>query len=340
VGRVTGEKKTVLTSHGSQELGHGHPFSGSIKSFKISPLLQEMALYSGQHCVYEGASDLLSKCLQVEVSAKQIERLVHHYGPQVSEALDHFHSTRKRERRDWEATYVMMDGSMILTREDSWKEVKLARIFSHCGRVQASPGRNWIRDSWYVAHLGSLHPFLRELGNAVDKLADPVFINDGAPWIWAWIEQYYPDSVQILDFYHAAEYLWDFAKEHFREEAQRKGWVERQKKLLLKDQVGRVIRDIEQMKAIGKKGRQQKQRLLRYYQTHRKRMMYGTCRKDGLLIGSGPIESAHRTVIQERLKKSGQRWTVPGAQAIIPLRVAQKSGLWGIVEKTITNHAA
>ena len=57
-------------------------------------------------------------------------------------------------------------------------------------------------------------------------------------------------------------------------------------------------------------------------------MMYKTFREQGLLIGSGPIESAHRNVIQQRLKLSGQRWTQKGLQQMANLRVVYKSNKW------------
>ncbi len=50
--------------------------------------------------------------------------------------------------------------------------------------------------------------------------------------------------------------------------------------------------------------------------------------KDGLLIGSGPMEAAYRNVIQSRMKLSGQRRTIKGAQRVANLRVANKSGDW------------
>ena len=53
------------------------------------------------------------------------------------------------------------------------------------------------------------------------------------------------------------------------------------------------------------------------------------------MIGSGPIEAAHKTVIQDRLKKSGQRWKIEGANAVIQLRTANKSEKWNLVVDTI-----
>ncbi|MEW7277485.1 hypothetical protein ABW636_02690 [Aquimarina sp. 2201CG1-2-11] len=54
-------------------------------------------------------------------------------------------------------------------------------------------------------------------------------------------------------------------------------------------------------------------------------MQYHKYLKEGLLIGSGAIESAHKDVLQQRLKLSGQRWTMKGFQQMAQLRVVYKS---------------
>lgn len=46
------------------------------------------------------------------------------------------------------------------------------------------------------------------------------------------------------------------------------------------------------------------------------------------IIGSGAIESAHRTVVQKRMKQSGQRWSMKGAQNMLNLRVVKKNLQW------------
>ena len=78
-----------------------------------------------------------------------------------------------------------------------------------------------------------------------------------------------------------------------------------------------------------------KQAAIRYYEEHEDRMLYKTYKDRGLLIGSGPIEAGNRNVIQQRLKLSGQRWTIKGAQAIANLRCYQKSGAWDKIDNLI-----
>ena len=69
-------------------------------------------------------------------------------------------------------------------------------------------------------------------------------------------------------------------------------------------------------------------KILSYYRNNQGRMLYGSYRRRGLLIGSGPIEAAHRNVIQHRLKRAGQRWTEQGVQRLANLRVLRKSDRW------------
>ena len=50
-------------------------------------------------------------------------------------------------------------------------------------------------------------------------------------------------------------------------------------------------------------------------------------------MGSGAIDSAHRTVMQRRVKRAGQRWSNNGAQRILSLRVCAMSNCWQLVRQ-------
>ncbi len=309
------------------------------KGFKISPYMQDMMLYAGQDAVYETASRNLEKFLKVKVQPKQIERLVHAYGEEVGEILSEEADRLLPTEHDDELSYVMMDGSMVLTREEKWKEVKLGRVFRDSDRLSPYEKRNWLRQSEYAAHLGDHEEFLEKLAPLIDPLSKVVFVNDGAKWIWKWVDQYYPEAVQILDYFHAVEYLGAFANEQFKEKDQFRKWMDQNKELLLEDQVGAVIEQVRYLIPRTAKAKEKKEKLLRYYQNNSHRMYYKTYRDQGLLIGSGPIESANRTVIQDRLKKSGQRWSKQGANALIQIRTAEKSGKWKVITDLIRKSA-
>lgn len=65
-----------------------------------------------------------------------------------------------------------------------------------------------------------------------------------------------------------------------------------------------------------------------YFTGNRERMRYATFRQQGLFVGSGVIEAGCKTIVGHRLKQSGMRWSLRGANAIIALRCAQLSGRW------------
>ncbi len=330
-----------MTSKGQLEAPHGHILHRSNAECSISAFLQNQMCYLGQELVYADASETLERLLGIETNAKQIERVCHHYGEVLEKQMKNEIAAGGLAPKitDGKKYYAMMDGSMILTREEGWKEIKLARIFEAQQRVSVSKARNCIGESIYVAHLGKHTDFLQKVEYHLDSKAEIVFVADGAPWIWKRVEAMYPESTQILDFYHAREHLCQWAAVTIGDEVERVRWIDYQILLLLNDKVEDVIKNISKRPAFTPASKQKKKALIEYYTTHKERMKYKTFKAQGLIIGSGAIEAANRHVIQQRMKLSGQRWTIKGAQQIANLRTLNKSNQWeNLIE--ITSMAA
>lgn len=125
------------------------------------------------------------------------------------------------------------------------------------------------------------------------------------------------------------EHLCEFAINYYKEPSERSEWIDKQAKRLIEEDVGQVIDCLKQLPiSTNKKTELQKNKLINYYTKNKKRMSYSIFLKRGFLIGSGAIESAHRTVLQQRMKLSGQRWTKKGFQQIANIRAAKKSDNW------------
>ncbi len=290
-----------------------------------------MACFVGQEEVFDRAEEMIEKLTGAVICDKQIERICHHYGEKIRLQQEREIKSGKPYKLDHpeEVHYGMLDGGMILTREDHWKEMKIARVFPQSAVLSLHDKRNWLSESLYVAHLGDIKGFLPQVEYIFDSIKKLVIVADGAPWIWLWVAANYPDAIQILDFYHAKEHLCQFAEEYFKDYGKRRKWIEEQTKLLFEDDVDTVIKNIAALPVKGrKKAAGLKKNLLNYYRINQERMYYQTFIERGLMIGSGPIEAAHRHLIQKRLKLSGQRWTKEGAQKLANLRVAKKSGQW------------
>jgi hypothetical protein len=335
---------TILTSFGDVCFPKIHPLSTAPGGFKISPYLQECLCLAGTKMAFEEASQEIKTLKGIDVNAKQIERLCHHYGEslaQVDWGQAYNEAVQLRLPLKDEVTYAMMDGSMILTRQksESWKEVKLLRMFQCCDRVEAiSKGRNYIGRSAYVAHLGNHEGFFDKAIEVLPTKSPLVFVCDGAKWIWKWIEEYYPHSTQILDLYHCKEHLYAFANMYYaKDQHHAKQWVESCVDLLMAQKVKEFLESIAGLPCTQKHLEKEKQKLYNYLQNNETRINYGLFKKNGLLYGSGAIESANRDIIQKRMKLSGQRWTLSGAQQMLNLRVCYKSGQTSRLHELITN---
>jgi hypothetical protein len=337
---------------GTIAISNKHEWSEGLNGFQISPYLQELQVYGGQLDNYTASVFHLEKLLRIKVSRSQMERLSKHYSSELSDEQTDLslHESQQQQvkelvqRAEHEGTiYAMMDGSMLPTREgdehNDWKEVKLGRIFMDQDTYEVDKHHNWIKESVYCAKLGNHSSFTNQFEPLIDivsKLDERlVFICDGAPWIWNWVQECYPKATQILDFYHGVDYLAKLAADWFKDKPQRAKWLAQQKLRLLNDGVDKVIDDIKNLSGGTKKAQQTQGKTLTYINNNKHRMQYKTFMDSGLSIGSGAIESAHRVVLQKRLKQSGQRWTIDGAQKIIDLRVINLNGQWSMVIKKI-----
>ena len=86
-----------------------------------------------------------------------------------------------------EVLYVEADGSMLLTREEGWKEVKVGRMFTSGSCIDPNGKISWIRHSQYVAHLGNNKDFTKQMDTLIESYGRLgkrlVFIADGGTWI-------------------------------------------------------------------------------------------------------------------------------------------------------------
>jgi len=300
-------------------------------------------VYSAQTDSYENCNEVLEKYIHVEVSAAQVWRVANVYGEEIGKTIsDEVVLTPCKKE---EVIYAMADGSMIFTREEGWKEVKVGRIFKSSSCIHADEKPGWISHSQYLAYLDTHKKFTMEMEKLLDHYSQSeqplIFISDGAPWIKNWIEDAYPEAISVLDFYHASEHLHDYAKAKIKDESRRKKWTDEHAGLLLDGKVQQIIDELKRLPVKSKEA----ENLMDYYEVNKTRMNYPLYKKLGAgLIGSGAIESAHRTVVQKRMKQSGQRWSRRGAQNMLHLRVTKKNQQWSkiveLAKKEFCNVAA
>ena len=313
----TGVKKKINSRYGVIEIANSEYFSRHPNGFGVSPYLQEQLVYLGQLATYEQASEIGEKLLGLSLSTSLIYRLTCFYGQAIESDLD---EPLLEELDPSEVVYAQADGAMLLT-EQGYKENKLARLFkaSHLKESVVEDRGGHIQASLYVAHLGPVEGFSGKVRPHIDPYealgANLVFLSDGA--LWLLMQSHYPQATLILDFYHLMSYVAQAAKAAFGTTDQGNQWMEEQRERLLKSELQTVLQAIQALTI----ETQLKDSIREYLSKNAYRMDYQLYRQRGLLIGSGAIESAHRTVVQKRLKRAGQRWTIEGAQFVIELIV-------------------
>jgi hypothetical protein len=145
----------------------------------------------------------------------------------------------------------------------------------------------------------------------------------------------------IVDFYHAAQRLTTMAEALFGSGREASAWAARMRTLLKKPNGPfRVLHAAAAMKSrrrLSACAAKEFQKAYNYLRTRTKNLQYAEFRRQGLPIGSGITEAACKTVFTQRLKLSGMRWSGPGAQTILNLRVLLLSGLWDEVYAATVN---
>lgn len=158
----------------------------------------------------------------------------------------------------------------------------------------------------------------------MDRARRWVAISDGGAGVEDWLRSNFPRvEAVILDFYHAAEYLGGWAKVlHPEDEAESSRVAGEWCRRLKHEGGGAVLRSLRGVDVSGRSPavREAHRVLLVYFGNQVHRMDYPGYRAKGWLIGSGPVESACKQVVGQRMKGSGMRWGEGGADALCHLR--------------------
>ena len=163
-----------------------------------------------------------------------------------------------------------------------------------------------------------------------------VVLADGKREIWRTVDEHsvFNGFTRILDFYHAAQHLSKAAQHLFgKASAKADRWF-RSWRHKLRHEPGAVAGLIRSISYHRRKLPRRSERYrqasveLGYFRNNRDKMDYASYHAAGLIISSGPVEAAAKTIVGHRLKRSGMRWTRHGGQQILNLRVQVQSKRW------------
>jgi hypothetical protein len=214
------------------------------------------------------------------------------------------------------------------------REVKLGCVFT---QTRLDEKGRPLRDEGstpYVGAIESAEVFGRRLyaeaaRRGVQRAARVVVLGDGAVWIWGLAEEHFPGATQIVDLYHAREHVAELGKLLYGPgSAEGKRWIAARCEDLDAGEIRRLVAALGRLQPRGEETQEAVRKAQGYFEANTARMRYAQFRRQGLFVGSGVVEAGCKTVVGQRLKQSGMRWTVRGANAIIALRCAELSGRW------------
>ena len=163
-----------------------------------------------------------------------------------------------------------------------------------------------------------------------------VLLMDGQESLWKAGRVYLPEELaevtEILDLLHALGYLWEAAPLfHPNDSDAARTFVKAQARRMLHGEIAAVIHALRWLgthhKLKGKR-RETLERICGYFHNNAPRMAYDVYLAHGLPIASGVIEGACRCVVKDRMERSGMRWVMSGARAMLDMRCIYLSGLW------------
>jgi hypothetical protein len=155
-----------------------------------------------------------------------------------------------------------------------------------------------------------------------------IALSDGGSGLEDALKKFFPRATCILDFYHAKEHLVELAQALYpQDEEARKAWLDVWCPRLKHEGGAAVLEALRAMDLSEHSAAVQEvhRKQTTYFQNHSHRMDYPTYLANGWQIGSGPVESACKTVVGNRLKGGGMRWGQDGSDGVATLRAVYLS---------------
>lgn len=225
-----------------------------------------------------------------------------------------------------------LDGTTIRMDDGSYREAMVGSIGLY----------NIDGDRMYTVYCGAapeygkqvfLDRFTREIKNIKQLYPKATYLGvaDGAPANWTFLEQH--TELQVLDFYHATEYLTGVMEGVFygtHAHLKGKEWLNGACHDL-KHKMGAASRLLLEMSGwknlkLSQERMEKVNKAVTYFTNNKKLMGYHSFVKKNLPIGSGVTEAACKTIIKQRLCKSGMKWKLDGAGKVISLRCLVNTG--------------
>lgn len=320
---------------------------------RYSRTLQKHACRLGADTSFATTREHLRELLGVRVSAETLRAIVEGHGQAMQRFQPKDAVTAQTFRKAAGEVEFAVDAGKVNTREEGWKDLKIAVIQKRESGQPAKPSE-WERQRLPAATVvlafamiatskvfrRSWRSRLRHLG--VVSCASVHALGDGASWIWKSVQRVLTGCVQTLDFFHACEHLSRAATGVFGEgTAAAKEAFERGRTLLVEKGWAGVCVWVSELLSVEEESQRERRRpvtdrVVRYFCQHGGRLNYAERLASGRAIGSGTVEGQAKT-LGLRLKRRGARWRKANVRPMASLVCVRHSSQWDAYWKSLTH---
>jgi hypothetical protein len=316
----------------------------------MSGELERLAGMLGVERPFEQGSRLFEAFTLLSLSDQSLDKAAQAYGEEQmwreleweGEAYDPDSVLEQRRTvRPPRRLYGSLDGGRVHIRGEegiadaAWRELKVGAWFTTYAQPPTRPEDQWsirAQNIHYYTDICDAEAFGRLLWTTgfqhhAQLAHELIILGDGARWIWDLVEEHYPQAIQIVDWFHACEYLDPVAKAAFSDPARQKAWLEQTTTALWNGDLDEVIAACQKQTDLHHED-DPAQAAVTYYTNNRQRMDYPTYRANGYQIGSGTIESGIKQLGTQRLKVAGAFWNLDSARKVAKARAAYLSDQW------------
>lgn len=308
-----------------------------IEGTGFSPGVREALALVDAEVSFERGSLLLERLIDIRISKQRGQIISEDFGEEIGcmykeieDKIMEDKEIKKDEVKIPQQLYISTDGTKVNT-EEGWKEVKVGAIFNANLNGDKEPIRE---ETTYLGGFQDSEKFGKRLYSVavqqgLENAKEVIVIGDGAKWIWTQADTHFHGAVQIVDWYHAVSKLLEVSDSVYGEgKEEGRLWLDRCKEKLKDGNVEGVILLLKGLNVFGKESIEKIKEAIGYFENNKERMRYNYFRDKGYFIGSGVVEASCKHVVADRLKKSGMRWSVKGANAILQLRVCILNHQW------------
>jgi hypothetical protein len=339
-----------VTVHGELKVRRAYYYCGRCKqSFlpyddvlglvdEISPGLMPLVCLAGALAPFaDAAEDLLKRFAGVRISASTVLRDTEGEGERLRAQQKEGRMVEPTQpepkwtappEADQPVAYVGLDAFSVPMQGVMATKAEHRMLYAALLYTPGKEHTRYLVDFELDALAEQVRSQARALG--ITQVSDLIAVTDGGNGLEEALQRNLAENLTtILDWYHAAEHLCDFAKVwHARDEETRQQWQDEAKGLLY-EQGGEALlaslQKIELPPQSSAEVHEELRKLIGYFENNRHRTDYPTYRNNGWDIGSGPTEAGCK-IIGDRLKGSGMRWVEAGAATVAALRALYVSG--------------